>query len=94
MGEAQIIKRLDEIVELLQGQVNDPARAKWYTTTEAGLRIKKSKFTVREYCRLGRLNARKRASGRGMYREWVISDDELSRYERDGLLPEDPNRNR
>ena len=42
-----------------------------------------------EYCRLGRNRAeKKKASGRGKHASWVISHDELLRFQRDGLLPD------
>jgi PAS domain-containing protein len=49
--------------------------------------VGKAEFTVREYCRLGRLKAEKRQSGRGAYPQWVLSRAELERYRRNGLLP-------
>jgi hypothetical protein len=45
-------------------------------------------FTCREYCRLGRIRALKKASGRGKYASWVIPHDELLRFQREGLLPD------
>ena len=59
----------------------------WYTTGEFALAVGKAEFTIREYCRLGRLNAEKRQSGRGAHPQWVISHAELERYRRNGLLP-------
>jgi hypothetical protein len=35
----------------------------------------------------GRVNAALRGSGRGRHRAWVVSHAELSRLQRDGLLP-------
>jgi hypothetical protein len=53
--------------------------------------VGKAEFTVREWCRLGRVNAEKRASGRGKFCAWVISHTELLRYRRQGLLQNQPN---
>src|SRR4051812_19147845 len=59
----------------------------WYTTEEFATLVAKAEFTVREWCRLGRVRGEKRHSGRGKHREWVVSHDELLRYHREGLLP-------
>jgi DNA-directed RNA polymerase specialized sigma24 family protein len=59
----------------------------WYTTEEAAKALGKADFTVREWCRQGRVHAKKKGSGRGMYQSWVISHAELQRIQREGLLP-------
>ena len=46
----------------------------------------KATFTVRAWCRLGRIRAEKRLSGRGAFPAWCISHQELLRYQREGLL--------
>ena len=81
----ELIERLDRIERLLREQksVKD-----WYSTEEFAQRINKAEFTVREHCRLGRLNGRKRKSGRGKHASWVLSHEELLRYEKEGLLPQ------
>jgi excisionase family DNA binding protein len=59
----------------------------FYTTDEAAALLGKAEFTVREWCRNGRINAQKRMSGRGAHPAWVIAHSELERYQREGLLP-------
>ena len=59
----------------------------WYTTQELAGLLETAEFTVREWCRLGRLKARKRAGGRGPYAAWVVSHEEMLRYRREGLRP-------
>jgi hypothetical protein len=59
----------------------------WYTTQELAPLLEKAEFTVLEWCRLGRLKAQKRGSGRGKFCAWVVSHDELLRYRREGLRP-------
>ena len=54
----------------------------WYTTQEFALAVGKAEFTVREWCRLHRINAEKRSSGRVCtFPAWVISHQELLRYQ-------------
>lgn len=60
----------------------------WYTTDEVATIVDKAPFTVREWCRHGRVKAAKRACGRGKSQEWIISRDELMRLQTDGLLAE------
>jgi Helix-turn-helix domain len=80
----------NELLILLNGKV-DALVAKEtiqsnYSTKEFAERVHLSDWTVRNYCRLGRLIASKKRSGRGLYPEWTISHEELERYRRDGLL--------
>jgi len=59
----------------------------WYTPTEVADLLGKRPYTIREHCRLQRINARKRPTGRGEASEWEISADEIERYKNHGLLP-------
>jgi hypothetical protein len=76
--------KLDELADLLirQRTVKD-----YYTTAEVAEITGKAEFTVREYCRLGRVRGEKLACGRGKHQAWVISHSELTRYRNEGLLP-------
>jgi hypothetical protein len=58
----------------------------WYSVEQFAELVKREPYTVREWCRLGRVRAEKKQSGRGKYPLWVISHDEVLRYEREGLL--------
>src|SRR4051812_12913024 len=80
-----ILERLDRIEKLLLDQktIKD-----WYTTAEVGDLLDKSEYTVREWCRLGRVRASKRPCGRGKSKEWVVSHEELTRLRNEGLLPD------
>jgi hypothetical protein len=60
----------------------------WYTTAEVAKLLSKAEFTVREWCRLGRVQAQKKRCGRGISSEWIISHEELTRIRNEGLLPE------
>ena len=59
----------------------------WYTVREIAELLDRSEFTVREWCRLERVNASKRACGRGNSAEWIVSAEELKRIQNAGLLP-------
>jgi predicted site-specific integrase-resolvase len=80
-------QRLEKIEELLLTLVERQTVRDWYTTEQVAQLVGKAEFTVREWCRLGRLKAEKRMSGRGAYPAWVVSHAELLRYQREGLLP-------
>ena len=45
----------------------------------------RAEFTVREWCRHGRIRAEKKDSGRGAYAAWAISHAELLRFQREGI---------
>jgi hypothetical protein len=60
----------------------------WYTVGEVAEILGKSEFTVREWCRLGRVHASKRECGRGKHHEWALSKEELLRVQNKGLLAE------
>ncbi len=88
----EIIARLDrldermaELRDLLAQQRTTKA---WYTTAEVGAIADKSEYTVREWCRQGRVHARKRPCGRGKSKEWVLSHAEVERLRNEGLLPD------
>lgn len=59
----------------------------FYEIEECAKLVGKAEFTVREWCRLGRIRAEKKLSGRGAYARWVVPHAELLRYPREGLLP-------
>ena len=79
-------ERLEKIETLLVALVERHQVREWYTTGEFACTVGKAEFTIREYCRLGRLKAEKRQSGRGAHPQWVLSHAELERYRRNGLL--------
>lgn len=59
----------------------------YYSTSDVAQVLRKAEWTVREWCRLGRVNATKRVCGRGSAQEWMISHSELERIRSHGLLP-------
>ncbi len=89
--EIDILDRLMRIEAKLDLLAQRPAVQEYYAVAEFARRVDRDEFTVREWCRLGRVNAEKRNCGRGTSQEWKISHEELLRYLSDGLLP-DPRR--
>ena len=86
--DLDLAERLERIETLLQSLLQERTIKEWYTTAEIAKLLGKADFTVREWCRLGRICARKKKCGRGMASEWIISHDELMRIRNEGLLPE------
>jgi hypothetical protein len=80
--------RLDRIEQTLVLLVEQRTIKEWYTTAEMAKLLGKAEFTVREWCRLGRVRAQKKKCGRGVASEWIISHEELTRVRNEGLLPE------
>lgn len=80
-------ERLLRIEEKLDALIEQRVPRDYYSTADVAELLRKSDFTVREWCRLGRVNAEKRECGRGNSREWMISHEELNRIQSEGLLP-------
>jgi hypothetical protein len=87
MNYPDMIERLNRIEATLKQLLDQRTSKEWYTTAEVAHDQSKAEFTVREWCRLGRVHAEKRACGRGRAQEWVISHEELCRIRNEGLLP-------
>ncbi len=84
----ELLARLAKIETLLSSLVELRTIKEWYTTTEVATLLGKAEFTVREWCRLGRVHAEKKKSGRGVAGEWIVSHAELTRVRNEGLLPD------
>ena len=86
-----LLDRLDRIetnlADVRRAVVEQPPAKDWYSVDEAAQLLGKSKFTIREHCRFGRIDAKKRAAGRGATSEWIISAAELARVGNEGLRP-------
>jgi hypothetical protein len=82
----QLLERLDKVDAMLGQLLHQRTAKEWYSTEEVAQLFGKAKFTVREWCRKGRVNCRKRANGRGKHQSWVISHEEVLRIQREGLF--------
>ncbi|MGH7169986.1 MAG: hypothetical protein ACRELG_06900 [Gemmataceae bacterium] len=80
-------ERLERIESMLVLLVERQTIKDFYEVEECAKLVGKAEFTVREWCRLGRIRAEKKLSGRGGYARWAVPHSELLRYQREGLLP-------
>ncbi len=80
-------ERLEKIEGLLLVLVGRQQVREFYEIEELARLVGRDRFTVREWARHGRIRAEKKLSGRGAHAGWVVSHDELLRYQREGLLP-------
>jgi transposase len=82
-----IEERLERIEAMLAVLVGRQQVRESYSVEEFARIVGRAEFTVREWCRHGRIHAHKKESGRGAYAAWAISHAELLRFQREGLLP-------
>ena len=86
MTTQEIAQRLEQIENALQRLLSERIEQEYYSTKDLAEILGKAEFTVREWCRHGRVNAEKRRSGRGRSKEWMVSNSELQRIRSEGLL--------
>ena len=79
-------ERLLKIEAMLVALVERQPVQDWYSVEQFARLVGRSELTVREWCRLGRIRARKKESGRGKHAAWAISHDQWLHYQREGLL--------
>ena len=84
----ELLMRLQKIETLLAALVEQRTVKEWYSTAEVAAILGRAEFTVREWCRLGRVRAEKKKCGRGPASEWIVSHAELTRVRNEGLLPD------
>lgn len=83
----ELFHRLESIDDSLRILLQQRIVQRFYSTTDVAHLLGKAEFTVREWCRLGRIRAEKRPCGRGHSLEWMIAHEELERVRAEGLLP-------
>ena len=82
------VKEVKRAVAEIEEAKSTPAPREFYSTVEFAGLVGRSEYTVREWCRLGRIEAEKAESGRGDAKSWKIPASELLRYHNHGLLPQ------
>ena len=85
--QAERVSAMESVLQQLIQRIVSQPQKEFHTVTEAAELMDRAPYTVREWCRLGRLNASKALSGRGIDGEWRISAEEIQRWQREGLLP-------
>jgi hypothetical protein len=80
-------ERLEELRSMVLLLIERQTVKEFYEIEEFAKLVGKSCFTCREWCRLGRIRAEKKLSGRGAYARWVVPHTELLRYQKEGLIP-------
>jgi len=90
----EVLHRLERIEEALRLLTQQKVVQEFYSTSDAAQVLGRADFTVREWCRHGRIHAEKRPCGRGNSKEWMISFEELQRIQSQGLLPAEDGFNR
>lgn len=88
MNDQEILERLERIETALNTIVDQRTIKEFHKTLEVARILGKAEFTVREWCRLGRVLAEKRPCRRGTTKEWIISHAELQRVRNEGLRPD------
>lgn len=78
-----LIDRVERLLSVLGAQHDTK---EWLSTKEVAALLGREEDTVRRWCWLGRVRARKLEGGRGNEGEWRISCEELERIRAEGLL--------
>ncbi len=85
MNVPDIAIRLERIETLLSELIQQKPQKEWFSTADLAELTGRAEFTVREWCRLGRISAEKETNGRK--REWRICYEEVQRILNHGPRP-------
>jgi hypothetical protein len=73
IDETELTQRLERIESAILLLVREKTVKDFYSTNEVASMLGKAEYTVREWCRLGRIRATKMAYARGAH-PWAIRD--------------------
>jgi transposase len=76
-------QQLDRLERLVKGSVEKET----YTVEEVAERLKRSEWTVRQWCNKGQVEGAKKVHGRGRKGEWRIPHEALLKLQSEGPLP-------
>lgn len=82
-----VVERLTRIEDAITALRRENTTKDSYSTAEVAALLGKAEYTVREWCRQGRVRASKKPYARGAHPEWLITHEELTRIRNEGLLP-------
>lgn len=82
------LQRIESQLRLLVTSHERGLEKEFYTVKELALRTGRAEFTVRAWCRTGRVRATRVRGPAGMLGAFKISRDEVARMEKEGLLPQ------
>ena len=85
---SELLDRLERVLPVLETLAEQGQVQEWYSTADVAKVLGRDPYTVRQWCRFGRVRAEKRRCGRGKSQEWIISHEELGRIRSEGLLPD------
>ena len=94
-GESTSIAELAQRIEVIESTVkeirdllaNPAPKRDSYSVGEVAIMLSRAEFTVREWARLGRINASKGDTGAGPTQQWIVTAEEVERIRNEGLLP-------
>lgn len=76
-------RQVETLARKIDALVAEQAEKEWYTVDEVALLVRRARWTVREWCRDGRVRAKKLAGSD----KWMIGREELRRLRAEGLRP-------
>ena len=82
------LSKIEQQLEAVTVHDDKPAKPErqYYGVAEFAKLVNRSEYSVREWCRLHRINAEKCEAGHGDSKAWKIPASELARYLDHGLL--------